>query len=217
MAKAPPRWTEKQLAADADTSAAAFRKERLTPTKAWKEHFTRSNERFTALLNELGELQPNKISDAALASAYKLNLGEALRYLSGPPISDDDLKVLADVPSLAPGVLIRDKRKLRHVFSIIQKTIDPYRFPWVIERRAPTKSEKAAALLASSVLLAAQRISTARRGYGKATQEALVKEFLASLKYKEVQPSQPSSKVRGSGSFAENQSLVIAKRTSSYG
>jgi hypothetical protein len=197
MAKAPPRWTEKQLALDAKISAAAFREERLAPTQAWKEHFTKSNERFTALLNELGELEPTRISDAALASAYKLKLGEALRYLSGPPISDDDLKVLADVPSLAPGVLIRDKQKLRHVFSIIQKTIDPYRFPWVVQRRAPTRTEKAAALLASSVLLAAQRISTARRGYGKTTQEALVKRFLSSLKYKEVQPMTISTIVEG--------------------
>jgi hypothetical protein len=197
MAKTPPRWTEKQLAADAEISAAGFRKQRLAPTEAWKEHFTRSNQRFTALLKELGDLQPNKISDAALASSYKLNLGEALRYLSGPPISDDDLRVLADVRSLAPGVLIRDKRKLRHVFSIIQTTIDPYRFPWVIEKRAPTKTEKAAALLASSVLLAAQRISTARRGYGKATQEAQVKEFLGSRKYKEVQPMTISTIVEG--------------------
>jgi len=197
MAKVPPGWTERQLAADAEISAAGFRKQRLAPTEAWKEHFTKSNERFTALLKQLGDLQPNKISDAALASAYKLNLGEALRYLSGPPISDDDLKVLADVPSLAPGVLIRDKRKRRHVFSIIQRTIEPYRFPWVIEKRAPTKTEKAAALLASSVLLAAQRISTARRGYGKATQEALVKEFLGSLKYKEVQPMTISTIVEG--------------------
>lgn len=197
MSKAAPRWTAKQLEAEAVRSAATFRTERLAPTKAWEQHFTRSNERFVALFKELGELAPGKISGAALASAYKLNLGEALRYLSGPPISDDDLQVLADVPSLAPGVLVRDKAKLRQVFGIIEKTIDPYRFPWVIERRNPTRNEKAAALLASSVLLAAQRISTARRGYGKAAQETLLKEFLISLKYKEVQSMAITTLVEG--------------------
>jgi len=129
MSKAPPRWTAKELAADAEKSAAAFRTERLAPTEAWKQHFTKSRERFVALFKELGELAANKISDAALASAYKLNLGEALRYLSGPPISDDDLKVLAEVPTLAPGVLSHDKAKLRKVFAVIEQTIDPYRFP----------------------------------------------------------------------------------------
>jgi hypothetical protein len=197
MSKPAPRWTAKQLEAEAAISAAAFRAERLAPTEAWKQHYTRSKERFVALFRELGELVPGKISDAALASAYKLNLGEALRYLSGPPISDDDLKILADVPSLAPGVLVRDKAKLRQVFGIIEKTIDPYRFPWVIQRRNPTRNEKTAALLASAVLLAAQRISTARRGYGKATQETLLKKFLTSLNYKEVRPMAIATLVEG--------------------
>jgi XamI restriction endonuclease len=197
MSKAPPRWTAKQFAADAAKSAAAFRTERLAPTEAWKQHFTKSRERFAALFEQLGELAPNQISDTSLASAYKGNLGEALRYLSGPPISDDDLKVLADVPTLAAGVLANDKAKLRKVFSIIERTIDPYRFPWVVEGRAPSESEKSAALLASSVLLAAQRISTARRGYGKSTQEALVKDFLTSLKYQEVPSTTISTIVEG--------------------
>ncbi|CAN5496931.1 XamI family restriction endonuclease [soil metagenome] len=197
MSQPAPCWTEKQLAAEAPTSAAAFRTERLAPTEAWRQHIRKSRERFAALFRELGALAPGAISDEALASAYQLNLGEALRYLSGPPISDDDLKVLADVPSLAPSVLVRDKTKLRRVFSIIERTIDPYRFPWVLEQRKPTRNEKAAALLASSVLLAAQRISTARRGYGKATQEALLREFLVSLKYKEVRPIAVTTIVEG--------------------
>lgn len=186
MSKVPPRWTAKRLAADVEKSAAAFRTERLAPTEAWREQFTKSSDRFAALFKELGELAPDKISDATLASAYKLNLGEALRYLSGPPISDDDLRILAEVPTLAPGVLSRAPGKLRKVFAVIEQTIDPFRFPWVIERRAPSENEKSAALLASAVLLAAQRVSTARRGSGKSTQEALVKDFLTSLKYEEV-------------------------------
>ncbi len=197
MSKTPPRWTRKQLAADADKSATAFRTERLAPTEAWKQHFIKSKERFAALFQQLGELAPNKISDTTLASAYKENLGEALRYLAGPPISDDDLKVLADVPTLAPSVLVKDTAKLRKVFAIIEHTIDPYRFPWVVEGRAPTETEKSAALLASSVLLAAQRVSTARRGYGKSTQEALVKDFLTSLRYKEGPRMRISTIVEG--------------------
>lgn len=186
MNKPPPRWTAKQLAADAEKSAALFRMERLAPTQAWKQHFTKSKERFAALFDILGELVPTKISDATLASAIKSNLGEALRYLSGPPISSDDLKTLAEVTTLAPGILSRDKAKLRKVFAVIEQTIDPYRFPWVIEQRAPTENEKSAALLASSVLLAAQRISTERRGSGKSLQEAMVKDFLTSIKYREI-------------------------------
>ena len=197
MNKAPPRWTAKQLAADAEKSAAAFRHERLAPTAAWKSHFKQSHNRFAALFEQLGALAPGQVTDATLALAYKGNLGEALRYLSGPPISDDDLKVLAEVPSLAPGVLSADKVKLRKVFVVIEQTIDPCRFPWVVERRAPTEGEKSAALLASAVLLAAQRMSTARRGDGKSTQEALVKDYLTSLKYVEGPRATISTIVEG--------------------
>src|SRR5881392_3064674 len=126
MTKSPPRWTTKQLAVEAAKSAAAFRAERLAPTEAWKQHFTKAKERFTDLFEELGELAPNRMSDAALASAYRLNLGEALRYLSGPPISDDDLQVLSDVPTLTRSTLTNDATKLRKVFRVIEQTIDPY-------------------------------------------------------------------------------------------
>jgi hypothetical protein len=85
MSKAPPRWAARQLAADAEKSAAFFRTERLAPTEAWKEHFTRARERFAVLFDQLGELIPEQISDSTLASAYKGNLGEALRYLADPP------------------------------------------------------------------------------------------------------------------------------------
>lgn len=197
MSKTAPRWTAKQFAADAEKSAAAFRIERLAPTEAWKQHFTKSSERFAALFKTLGELAPTGITVKTLASVYTANLGEALRYLAGPPISDDDLKTLAEVPTLAPGVLSRDKTKLRKVFAVIEQTIDPYRFPWVVENRAPTESEKSAALLASSVLLAAQRVSTARRGFGKSNQEALVKAFLTSSGYNEVPRMAISTIVEG--------------------
>jgi len=197
MNKIPPRWTAKQFAVDAEKSAAAFRVSRLAPTEAWKQHFTKSREHFTALFAQLGALAPDKISDASLAAAYKGNLGEVVRYLSGPPISEDDLKVLAEVTTLAPRVLSGDKVKLRKVFSVIEQTIDPYRFPWIVEGRAPTENEKSAALLASSVLLAAQRMSTARRGDGKSAQEASVKAYLTSLKYVEVPRATISTIVEG--------------------
>ncbi|MEO5958272.1 MAG: XamI family restriction endonuclease, partial [Opitutaceae bacterium] len=110
-------------------------------------------------------------------------------------------------------VLSADPTKLRKVFAVIEQTIDPYRFPWVLERRAPTASEKSAALLASSVLLAAQRMSTARRGDGKSTQEASVKEYLRSLKYREVPRGSISTIVEGpkKGEFSGESMLGSRK------
>jgi len=51
---------------------------------------------------------------------------------------------------------------------------------------APTDQQREVALLASSVLLAAQRIATERRNEGKENQESTVKDYLRSLGFTEV-------------------------------
>ena len=56
--------------------------------------------------------------------------------------------------------------------------MDAHRFPWVARGKPPTKAQREVALVASSVLLAAQRIATERRNDGKDNQEALVKDYL---------------------------------------
>src|SRR4051812_7261670 len=100
MTRSPPRWSAKQLETDAVKSADEFRTARLAPTQAWRQHFLSAFERFDTLFSDLSALDPAKMSDVALSKAYRNKLGEALRYLAGPPISDDDLRVLAKVPSL---------------------------------------------------------------------------------------------------------------------
>lgn len=133
------------------------------------------------LLDKLNDLQPGGITPVSLADACGAGLGEAVRYLAGPPISEDDLRVIADVSSLAAGPLSRDAQALARVQGIIVKVIDPFRFPWVLSGTAPGAGQKEAALMASSVLLAAQRIETTRRNEGKAEQESKVKRYLVSL------------------------------------
>lgn len=193
----PPRWTEEELSQDADISAANFRAERLSPTQAWSTHYQAARTKFESLFDQLSNLDPRHIDSANLARTYKDNLGEALRYLAGPPISDDDLKVIADVNSLAPSVLAADHNAVAKVFKVIEQVIDPFRFPWIVEQRAPTLEEKDAALLASSVLLAAQRIATERRNNGKTDQETMVKDYLRSHGFAEVPTATITTIVKG--------------------
>jgi hypothetical protein len=170
MNSAPPRWTSDELSAEAAASAQLFRAERLADADAWSSHVEAALRKFRSLFQKLDILVPKAIGDEALAQAYGARLGEAIRYLAGPPISDDDLRVIADVESLAPGALVKDKRALRKVFEVVERVIDPYRFPWVRRGAAPTPEQLAAALTASAVLLAAQRIATERRNEGKDAQ-----------------------------------------------
>lgn len=186
MTNSPPRWTPDELGEDAATSASQFRAERLAVSDSWEMHYNQARSKFEQLFRNLSDLNPVAITDDNLAEAYGLGLGEALRYLAGPPISDDDLHVIADVDSIAPTVLKNNPEALRKVFAVIERVIDPHRFPWIEAGTAPTEQQREAALLASSVLLAAQRIATERRNEGKENQEAKVKDYLLSQGFSEV-------------------------------
>jgi hypothetical protein len=186
----PIVWPNDQLGTDSDIAASHFREERLAVSDAWETHYRQAREKFEDVFRELNDLNPGAITDESLAGVYRLGLGEALRYLAGPPISDDDLKVIAEADSIAPNVLARNPEALRRVFNVIERVIDSHRFPWVLKGTPPTKQQREAALLASSVLLAAQRIATERRNDGKEMQETKVKEYLSHLGFSEA-PAAP--------------------------
>jgi hypothetical protein len=197
VSRSPALWTTAQLARDAATAAQQFRAERLAVSDSWQANYTAARAKFETLFNTLGNLVPDSITDDSLKEVYSLRLGEALRYLAGPPVSDDDLKVIAGVDSIAPGVLMKDVAALRKVFGVIERVIDPQRFPWMQTRTAPSGQEREAALLASSVLLAAQRIATQRRNDGKQNQETRVQDFLRGLGFREAGASPINTIVKG--------------------
>jgi hypothetical protein len=99
----------------------------------------------------------------------------AARYVCGPPISQDDLWTLVGGPKFkrVPPELADDTAEA------IRIVIDPVRFPWVVANRAPTQSEREAAILATSVLWAAQQLGTERRGEASSRQETLTADTLA--------------------------------------
>jgi hypothetical protein len=105
------------------------------------------------------------------------DLLEAVRYLSGPPISADDLKVLADA-SLARTRLKSDPDMARRVLETILYGLDRARFPWVAENREPTEAERATARVATAALIAQRRVFTARQNESKEAQEDLVASTL---------------------------------------
>lgn len=197
MSSFPARWTTEELTSDAATSSAQFRAERLAISDSWATHYRSARAKFELLFEKLSDLSQAAITDDNLAETYGLGLGEALRYLAGPPISDDDLQVIADVDSLAPAVLKKNPEALRKVFQVIERVIDPYRFPWMAAGSTPTAQQREAALIASSVLLAAQRIATERRIDGKDGQETMVKEYLRTLGFTEVPATTINTIVKG--------------------
>jgi hypothetical protein len=205
----PVRWTREELAADADHSAALFRQQRLAVTTTWTTHYSQAAEKFQRLLAQLRPATPALLSEQALGDLFNEGLGEALRYLAGPPISDDDLQVIAQVDSLSPSKLSNDGEALARIRDVIVQVLDPHRFPWVAQGREPTSAERHAAVLASSVLLAAQRVETERRMYGKNSQESDLKAYLRGLPMTEIPAGVINTIVKGpaAGQFCGECSL----------
>lgn len=103
---------------------------------------------------------------------------EVLRYLSGPPVSEDDLKVLLQARSLAAKRIADDPVLLDSIVSFIRDWHDRRRFPWLSLSTEPTEQERKAAILATTALLAMRRLETMRRNEGKELQERLVESQL---------------------------------------
>jgi hypothetical protein len=204
----PPIWTESQIRLDAATARDLFRAERLTePLKRWQATITRYRVAFERLFDQYNVADIKAVTPAQLAEMFATtlrslqtgggwipetwedvweNLGDPLRYLAGPPISKDDLAVLADVRSLAPGPLRGDPEAARRVLAAIVQAVDVTRFPWLAENREPTLQEREIAIATSAALIAAQRVSTDRRNESKDKQESLVKSFLTSIGFTAV-------------------------------
>lgn len=181
----PPIWSQEQLEADRLKSSAAFSKERLEePLEDYLEAFDEYQGSIEEILEATVDL--SDLEASALDVLGDAHLLEAFRYLAAPPISQDDLKVLADARSLSKGTLQKSPELVQRLITVVRQVLDRRRFAWVVENREPTEAERNAAVMASAALMAASRTQTRRRTLGKEQQEAMVKEALKGLGFVEV-------------------------------
>lgn len=142
-------------------------------------------------------------------------LRDALRYLAGPPISDDDWKTLAEAASLTHARLARDADTTRRLIETIFSVLDRRRFPWIGEGRAPDEAirERANAVLASAALFATRQSETARRRESKSGQETFVEDLLSQHGLESVAPRSINtlSKAPGVGQFCRESMLGTRK------
>ena len=153
-----------------------FRQERMhEPLEDYLEAF----EEYQGVVENLLETSIDllQLDNNAISVLTDPNLLKAFRYLAGPPVSADDLKVLAEAV-LSPKRLRSDPAMAKRVVDIVKIGLDRRRFPWVAEAREPTEAERSAAVLASAALMATGHVGTARRMEGKAAQESLVETAL---------------------------------------
>lgn len=185
--KQPKNWAPEELNADAEVAKVNFRKQRLDePLELYSKFF----ENFAPIFYELIERLPNLAADNFAADDLVDLFGNAdartaFRYLAAPPISEDDLKTLAET-SLSVTNLRNDAEQARRVRDVVLHVIDPHRFPWMTGKRAPHENEKEQAAVASAAMVAARKVETARRKDATRVQEGKIKELLRGLGFEEV-------------------------------
>jgi hypothetical protein len=180
----PRQWTLDELGADATAAAAAFRCQRLDePLGLYTGFFDAFCPVFRSLVAQLPTLRRDESALPDLMTTDDART--AFRYLGAPPISEDDLKTLAE-SRLTPGKLRDDPEEARRVRDTVLHIIDPHRFPWIREDRAPSERELDIAIVASAALVAAQKVQTRRRGDAKKQQESRVKTLLTEKGFTEV-------------------------------
>ena len=164
-----------------------FRTERIgEPKQKYDAFFDKFEVIFAELINELPNVFADPIDIKLLSRLVKgRDRKKAFRYLSAPPISEDDLKTLAEA-GYGPLVFKKDPGAATRVRDLVRTVLDTHRFPWIDARRDPTDEERAGAIAASAAMAATRDVETSRRNNSKQVQEQAVKDLLKSLGMKEV-------------------------------
>ena len=176
-------WQAGEVAADVGAARNEFRSRRLgEPLARYLAAFDDAQAVHAELIAGLeGALALDIAGVALLARLWATDAGRAAyRYLAAPPISEDDLETLAEA-KLAPRSARQGNPALARMADVMRTTLDPRRFPWVAQARAPTRAELSAAILASTTLAATQRVHTLRRGDEKSIVEGSVRGLLVGM------------------------------------
>ena len=183
----PRKWTAKELARDAAMAVERFRRERLEePLERYTHFFNAFVPIFRRLVDDLATISAEDDLPEHLAGYVRNgDRRTAFRYLTAPPISEDDLKILAETKLSEKG-LRRDATEARRVHDLVLHILDPHRFPWIAKGTDPTDHERDRAVVASAALVAARKVETERRSGAGRRQEGQVRELLRRIGYVEV-------------------------------
>lgn len=208
----PPRWTTSEFVDEIARATALFKEERITePLEIYSGYF----DSYRSSVEDLLEASLDLSNLANIDDDFITNEDKryALRYLSSPGISEDDLQVLADAPTFSPRTLKTDPGARSRILEAVISGLDRWRFPWVQEGREPSPQELQIAIIATTSLIASSRAQTYRRNTSKKQQEELVANTLRSRGFVEV-PAREIKNLRSApepGEFCHESSLGGSK------
>ena len=183
----PPVWTEAELEESREGAESAFRDARRSESM---EVYLRYFDEYRAIVEQVLDrtLNLTRLDQAVSASQVGDRESEVLRYFCGPPLSLDDLRMLANAESLHSQDRGPTGAVSARVIGIIREWCDRRRFPWLDVGRPPTEHEKSTAIVATTALLAMRRTETYRRMRGSEAQERLVRDALFGIGFREAVP-----------------------------
>lgn len=187
---ATPRiWSEPELAHDAQIALEEFVTRRLAEPKGkYKAHIQSRRAAIIKLFKILAHFDPDN-PDLEITRKIVLDeaLFDALRYVTGPPVSEDDLGVIVTrkVEGISRTELRENNELPTSILNLVCALADPYRFPWVRARLTPTKSQLRTAVAATMTMHATQSLQTERRKQGKVVEQRLEMR-LTELGFKKV-------------------------------
>jgi hypothetical protein len=180
--KNPQLWSADELAEQAQTALNEFVDRRLSESRdAYSEHFSRHRNTLLELFKALSKINPDKPDIVALREILLDDkLFSALRYVGGPPISEDDLGVLVtrDIRGFNKTAINSDNDLPAEILGLICRLADRYRFPWLTAGLAPSQRQIRESIQATSTLVATQSLQTERRKYGKEIERRLERRLL---------------------------------------
>jgi hypothetical protein len=173
----PTIWTDDQLAEQAQIALEEFVDRRLAePGEQYRAHVTARRAAIIRLFKHLAGVDP-LAPDPATVRGVLLDdeLSDALRYVTGPPVSEDDLGVLVTrkIEGISKTEIKNNDKLPIDVLKLICGLADPFRFPWVAAGRAPSKRELRSAIQMTMTMHAAQALQTERRGHGRVVERNL--------------------------------------------
>lgn len=191
---APTIWTDEQLAEQAQIALEEFVDRRLAePSGRYLAHVKLRRAAVIRLFKVLAEIDPNS-PDLEIVRAILLDeeLFDALRYVTGPPVSEDDLGVLVTrkIEGIGKTEIKSNTELPVDVLKLICRLADPFRFPWITAGRVPSVGELRTAIKTTMSMHAVQSLQTERRGHGKIVEQRLEMR-LTELGFVKVSGGQP--------------------------
>lgn len=179
----PRRWSELELeVARIDAISDFVRRRAAEGSTAYRSAFSKAKAEVERLMHATSNLTSLDSGAAFLADPTLINVA---RYLDGPPVSADDLAVVAEVSRNPTRI---DGSGATAIARVVRAGLDAERFPWLnaTPMRQPTGDELDIAVRWTAGLWAVQLTATKLRGESASRQENAVKALLTAVGFGEV-------------------------------